>query len=61
MIGIEAVPAFIYTLMVFTVPKSPRWLLTKKKDKEEAIKYIKLIFPETDAEVQVSKIMFKGK
>lgn len=59
MIGMEAVPAFIYTLMVFTVPKSPRWLLTKKNDKEEAVKYIKLIFPETDVEVHVSKIMSK--
>lgn len=26
MIGIEALPAFIYTLMVLGVPKSPRWL-----------------------------------
>lgn len=59
MIGIEAVPALIYTLMVFTVPKSPRWLLTKKNDKEEAVKYIKLIFPETDVEVHVSKIISK--
>ena len=31
MIGIEAVPAVIYTLMVFTVPKSPRWLLTQNR------------------------------
>lgn len=59
MIGIEAVPAFIYTLMVLTVPKSPRWLLTKKKDKTEAIKYIKVIFPEADVETQVAKIMSK--
>ena len=27
MIGVEAIPAIIYTLMVITVPKSPRWLL----------------------------------
>ena len=29
MIGIEALPAFIYTLMVFGVPRSPRWLFVK--------------------------------
>ncbi len=34
MIGIEALPAFIYTLMVFGVPKSPRWLLIKGRTAE---------------------------
>lgn len=29
MLGVEAIPAAIYTLFVFGVPKSPRWLLTK--------------------------------
>lgn len=29
MIGIEAVPALIYTVMVCTVPMSPRWLMMK--------------------------------
>lgn len=29
MIGVEAIPALLYTLMVITVPKSPRWLLLK--------------------------------
>lgn len=32
MMGIEALPAIIYTLMVLGVPKSPRWLITKKND-----------------------------
>jgi sugar porter (SP) family MFS transporter len=32
MLGIEAVPAIIYTLMVLNVPNSPRWLLMKNKD-----------------------------
>tara|TARA_R110000796_G_scaffold37722_4_gene95407 strand:- start:321616 stop:322932 length:1317 start_codon:yes stop_codon:yes gene_type:complete len=31
MVGVEAFPAIIYTLFVLTVPKSPRWLLTKNK------------------------------
>lgn len=31
MIGVEAIPALLYTLMVITVPKSPRWLLLKGK------------------------------
>ncbi|MGB5362311.1 MAG: MFS transporter, partial [Aureibaculum sp.] len=36
MIGVEAIPAVIYTLLVFTVPKSPRWLLLKGRDNEAA-------------------------
>lgn len=61
MIGIEALPAIVYTLLVLTIPKSPRWLLTKKNNKEEAVKYIKLIFPKTNEEELVSKIMSEEK
>ncbi|PCJ97995.1 MAG: MFS transporter [Flavobacteriaceae bacterium] len=34
MVGVEAIPAIIYTLFVLSVPKSPRWLLTKNRDNE---------------------------
>ena len=34
MIGVEAIPAIIYTLLVITVPKSPRWLLLKGRENE---------------------------
>jgi SP family arabinose:H+ symporter-like MFS transporter len=42
MIGIEAIPAFIYGVFVFFVPQSPRWLLAKGR-KEEARKVLRLI------------------
>lgn len=35
MLGIEGLPALIYTLMVFKIPNSPRWLLMK--DRADAI------------------------
>ncbi len=35
MLGIEAVPALIYTLLSFTLPESPRWLITHAKKREE--------------------------
>jgi sugar porter (SP) family MFS transporter len=55
MIGIEAVPAVIYTLMVFTVPKSPRWLLTQNR-RSEAEKYLKIISPDTEFDVIIDNI-----
>jgi len=49
MVGVEAVPAIIYTLFVITVPKSPRWLLTKNRV-EEAKKVLASISPELTIE-----------
>ncbi|NDV15687.1 sugar porter family MFS transporter [Muricauda sp. TY007] len=31
MLGIEGLPALIYTIMVFKIPNSPRWLLMKER------------------------------
>lgn len=50
MVGVEAIPAIIYTVFVLSVPKSPRWLLTKMRN-EEAKKVLQLINPDQDPEV----------
>lgn len=34
MLGIEAIPAFVYIIFVALIPKSPRWLLSISKDKQ---------------------------
>ena len=49
MIGIEAFPAAIYTLFALTIPKSPRWLLTKFRN-SEAIAVLQKINPDQDPE-----------
>jgi len=49
MLGVEAIPAAIYTVFALTIPKSPRWLLTKLRV-EEAKEVLKIINPELDAE-----------
>ena len=49
MVGVEAIPAIIYTVFVLSVPKSPRWLLTKMRN-DEAKKVLQLINPDQDAE-----------
>jgi sugar porter (SP) family MFS transporter len=40
MLGVEAIPAIIYTLMVLRVPESPRWLLTNRNDSLTAQKVL---------------------
>lgn len=37
MLGVEAFPALIYTLLIFIVPKSPRWLVSKNRNAEAEI------------------------
>ncbi|PKA99258.1 sugar porter (SP) family MFS transporter [Flavobacteriaceae bacterium MAR_2009_75] len=49
MLGVEAIPALLYTLFVFSVPKSPRWLLTKMRT-SEARRVLSVINPEGDIE-----------
>ncbi|MEZ5056696.1 MAG: sugar porter family MFS transporter [Saprospiraceae bacterium] len=36
MLGVEAIPAFLYLVMIFRVPRSPRWLISHKNLVEEA-------------------------
>jgi len=55
MVGIEAIPAVIYTLLVLTVPKSPRWLLLQGK-REEASVVFKQLNPEGDIEQIMQEI-----
>lgn len=43
MLGIEAVPALIYTVMCFGLPRSPRWLIDRREDREAAIRVLKII------------------
>jgi len=37
MLGVAAFPSIVYTLMCLGIPESPRWLLTRKGDREEGL------------------------
>ena len=40
MLGVEAIPAFIYFLALFYIPKSPRWLINKYQNFDKASKIL---------------------
>ncbi|MBK1826693.1 sugar porter family MFS transporter [Haloferula rosea] len=45
MLGIEAIPAILYFGFCFTLPESPRWLISRAGRKEEGRAVLKLIQP----------------
>ncbi|MFN7292708.1 MAG: sugar porter family MFS transporter [Pirellula sp.] len=45
MLGVEAFPALIYTVMCFTIPESPRWLITLGNNREAGVKIFEQINP----------------
>ena len=55
MVGVEAIPAAIYTVFALTIPKSPRWLLSKLRV-DEAKKVLAVINPGLDAEHMMQEI-----
>jgi len=58
MIGIEALPAIIYAIMVFRIPESPRWLISKKNDIEAARAVFKLLYYDNEKiEAQINSIV----
>jgi len=47
MLGIEAIPALTFVILMLYVPRSPRWLVVKKENISEAREVLTLINPDT--------------
>lgn len=45
MLGVAAVPSFLYTLSCLRIPESPRWLLGRKNDRAAGVAVLKVIRP----------------
>jgi sugar porter (SP) family MFS transporter len=59
MLGVEALPALVYTLLCFTIPESPRWLIARKGDRAAGLEVLRRISPEAppaDLEVMADVI-----
>jgi SP family arabinose:H+ symporter-like MFS transporter len=50
MLGVAAFPSLLYALLCLGLPESPRWLLTKKGDREAALNVLQQIEPELSKE-----------
>lgn len=56
MLGVEAIPATIYLLLVFGIPESPRWLILKKKDLESAKSLLEQLNPRENIDRMILEI-----
>jgi MFS family permease len=59
MLGVEAFPALLYTVLCFGIPKSPRWLIAYKGDREAGIKVLGMLRREatqSDLEAKADEI-----
>lgn len=57
MLGVEAIPAALYCLMILGVPNSPRWLAVKKNDQEGALSVLKQLYNESEAKQVLQSII----
>ncbi|WKN32843.1 sugar porter family MFS transporter [Porifericola rhodea] len=55
MLGVEAIPALIFLVLILFVPESPRWLVIKKGKLADALKVLKIINP-VGAEAELESI-----
>lgn len=51
MLGVEAIPALLYTAMCLAISESPRWLLTRKRDRAEGLRVLALIEPDASPDM----------
>ena len=60
MLGVAAFPSFLYALFCLGLPESPRWLLSRKGDRETALKVLQRVepnLPRAEIEAEADEII----
>lgn len=60
MLGVAAFPSLLYTLFCLGLPESPRWLLSRKGDRQSALEVLQRVepnVPRREIEAQVNEIV----
>ncbi len=60
MLGVESIPAILYTVLVFGIPKSPRWLITHKNKTEDALRILEKTASKEEAQKTLQSIIFEN-
>jgi len=56
MLGIECLPAIVYTLLILGVPESPRWLLLYRGKRDQALKILKFTVSEEESKAILKSV-----
>lgn len=56
MLGVEAIPAILYTIMVLQIPNSPRWLAVIQQNEQGALNTLKVLYSAGEAEKKLTEI-----
>jgi sugar porter (SP) family MFS transporter len=56
MLGVEAIPAILYTIMVLQIPNSPRWLAINQQNEEGALNTLKVLYSANEAHKKLTDI-----
>lgn len=56
MLGIQSIPAFIYTILIFGIPESPRWVFEYQKNRKKAIAILSKINSENQVLEEIDAI-----
>jgi hypothetical protein len=61
MMGIEAVPALLYTVLCFFIPESPRWLISRRHDAAAALVVLQRVNPHVEIETLQRQVDAMGR
>lgn len=56
MLGMESVPAFVFFIIIFFIPESPRWLIVRKKEVSALSTLTKIYHSKTEATNQIDEV-----